>query len=34
MESKTNQVPVQWENPAMWPTIEKTLAKIDYLPAK
>jgi copper chaperone CopZ len=32
-DQTTKQVTIQWENPATWPTIEKTLSEIDYPPA-
>lgn len=33
-DEKTKQVVVQWEAPANWAEIERTLVEIDYPPAK
>ncbi|HVO40971.1 MAG TPA: heavy metal-associated domain-containing protein [Aggregatilineales bacterium] len=33
-DQQTKQVTVQWESPATWASIEKTLTEMDYPPAK
>jgi copper chaperone len=32
-DQKTKQVIVEWETPATWTAIEKTLVEMDYAPA-